>query len=260
MKSRIAASVRICIRDYLLRRTHLPLVQVRPSQIPGARLGVFVSGAVSSPWSPSQVIEEDQVLCLYPGVYSPGLPMTCIADGSGDEGFRLIGAEDDFDETIATPTPSGVPPSENSYLLHLTEQGGYLDGRALQDPMSLRDLTENPSCCAHYINHANDKRPNVRIVSFLWHDILTATTVIDNNNPSETWFAIPNVVRFDRTPWYWDELSQELILHDGSAVNCGAAAVATTCLYPDDELLLDYSLKDPLPKWAYPWYQRARTK
>jgi hypothetical protein len=170
-------------------------------------------------------------------VISPGLPLSINVDE-----VEFLGS---------LTTPSGIPTEENAYVLNLAETGGYIDGRALLDPDGRR-LDENPSACGHLLNH-NVDQANVRVVSFLWKDLLEGTPAVD----SKEYFSLPNVVRSDGALRY--RLGSEMVYyHNKDSPACaGAVFCATTNIKTGQEFFLDYGLlQRPLPSWASDWYEK----
>jgi hypothetical protein len=177
-----------------------------------------------------------------------------------------------FDDSVtylgSILTPSGVISERNGYIMNLqTPTGGYIDGMALfVDDVSchsakssrLRRLDENPSCCAHLLNHSK-ARSNVDVVPFRWEDALNFD--IDR---TEDKYDLPNVLRRDGSPYYainsdimyFDNSSTTLLSPTTSEYVWGAVLCATKYIEPDSELFLDYKLHSPLPLWAEPWYDK----
>ena len=63
------------------------------------------------------------------------------------------------------------------------------------------------------------------------------------------------------SPWYYDGIEEKVVRFSSSAASgtqsstcCGAALILTSSVAKGDELLLDYGLREPLPKWARDWY------
>lgn len=221
--------------QHLLSRHHKPLVIVQPSSVEGAGKGVFASDDIPAGYA----------ACLYPGVYTPGLPL-----------YTGI-LHDDCVYLAKEITPSGCPPEHNPYILNLhTFSGGYLDGNALQTAAEAecsrnRELDENPSACAHLVNH--NRKANVEVISFRWRDILG-----DGSRENERHFALPNTLRTDGTPWYLDRSAIVRFPtergRDERISLCGAAFCTRSRIEKGTELFLDYNLKEPVPAWASSWY------
>jgi hypothetical protein len=202
-------------------------VLVRDSTIPGAGQGVFSQHSA----------KPGTVLCLYPGVHTPALPTTV-----DDDSFLYLANQ---------ITPSGSPPCENAHILNLHSiGGGYLDGAALR--VGNRILDANPNACAHFVNHSV-KRANVNVLSFAWSNVLTPH--FKASLDKQSLYQIPNEVRSDNSPWYYDAGTNEVVLLDGRVgSNFGAAVRATKPIAVHEELFLDYGVIAPLPAWAKPWY------
>ena len=241
---------------YLLEKAHVPRVAVRPSEIPGAGNGVFYQGS-----GDNEEHDDVEVLCLYPGIYTPPLPLAAGMLSSLEDSNEVM------DLYLAKKLPpSGIDFQENAYVLNLgSPVGGYLDGCALETSTG-RPLNGSPSACGHLVNHFGNakstQQPNVQVVPFFWKDIL----------PSESHLMdlLPNTMRCDGSPWYFEAMEQRIIYFPEEVDNrqtlldpllAGAAIVASRGdgslpLHPDQELLLDYQLQpDALPKWAVGWYQ-----
>ena len=197
------------------------------------------------------------VMCLYPGIYTPGLPLACCADDA---------------EYLANQSPPSNAGSSsidnNAYIMNVTLMGGYIDGCALKSQYNNKDsnmLDMNPSACGHLINH-DSVRKNVDVVTFAWDQLITKrrdNDVTPNYNlDDESYYQIPNELRADATPWYYDTSLDEIISFPSRehtplshSLLCGAAIVLTTPISRGEELLLDYGLKKPYPNWAAEWYQ-----
>ena len=199
----------------LLQRSIPPVVEVASSHIEGAGIGVFTSTPIS----------RHTPLCLYPGVFSPGLP-------SGLHDAVYLGMES---------LPSRVIPTEtNAYIMNLKSIGGYIDGMATQS------LLENPSACAHLVNHSENA--NVEVISFWWSDVLDEIADTDMMGM----YDIPNSSRSDNTPWFY--FDNRIEYYSGKTRCAGAVFCALSDIQQNEELYLDYGLKNPLPPWAEGWY------
>ena len=234
-------------------------------------------------------------LCLYPGVYTPGLP-PLLAMADDDSMITYLGN---------TVPPSGIDNDHNAYILNIPEVGGYLDGLALSpssslsapappdnttppDDGSLLDnsnnddnkngdqfnsqrrmlLDENPSACGHKVNHST-RRANVSVIPFFWKDVFPENEPKDGFKTS----YLPNILRNDGSPWYHDGYNntiryfsaasaQEKIIvqpqqHSSFLLCCGAAICSLRTLQPGEEIFLDYGLRRPYPSWARDWYSTA---
>jgi hypothetical protein len=200
------------------------------------------------------------VLCLYPGVYSAGLPLSLDPAGD-DDSIQFLGHK---------MTPSGAQPDDNAYILNVkVKLGGYLDGQALNvhtdverrsapgidqallTTQSGRRLDENPSACAQLVNHSSN-HSNVAVVPFLWDDILDS-----DRCQSHDYYTLPNVLRSDGFPRYI--CGTEITYYQGSVGQvAGAAFVASQNIRSGEELCLNYALhRRPLPAWAANWYDSA---
>lgn len=167
-------------------------------------------------------------------------------------------------------TPSGVDQNKNAYILNVhTQMGGYIDALALDVSVNRsraddddeltprrRRLDENPSACAHLVNHSS-RKANVRVVPFIWVDVLP-----DYKSGDDDFFDLPNIVRTDGAPRFFQVHGSEMIFYEKgepsfSVLNvCGAVFCASTDISAGDELLLNYGLRKPLPSWAAQWYDQ----
>jgi hypothetical protein len=86
-------------------------------------------------------------------------------------------------------------------------------------------------------------------------DLRHGTCTINNNL-----FALPNDLRKDGSPWYFDGIIQRIQIFENSDKEplpsvCGGAIVISKPLDSGDELLLDYGLRKPYASWAKDWYK-----
>lgn len=216
---------------YLLHRHHSPLVEVRNSYMPYAGNGVFVK----------RPIEKGRVLCLYPGIYTPGLPNA---------------VESEY--LARTTPPSGGAIEDNAYILNLQIPGGYIDGAALDG--SEGRLDDNLSACGNIVNHSSDAA-NVEFMSFSYLDVFGEMIDADDTDI----MSFPNEVRVDGSPWYLDDVSGEIVKFPSSNAGdnrsidpllFGAAFCSLRDLEEGTEVLFDYQLKGPpYPAWAQEWYK-----
>ena len=89
----------------LLKRNHEPIVEVCNSSISGAGNGVFSRQCIN---------DTPRVMCLYPGIYTPGMPLHAT-------------------KYLANQVPpsfhrGGPGMHENAYIMNLQSCGGYIDG------------------------------------------------------------------------------------------------------------------------------------
>lgn len=210
---------------HLLNKSHKPSVKVATSTISGGGDGVFVAEKDVDPALP---------LCLYPGVYTPGLPLHVVSDDAASVYLAN-----------KTLPPSGIMFEHNAYIFNLSQLGGYIDGEALHHRSPI-----NPSACAHKINH-NARGANARVVPFYWSHVLREKEVHKGE-----FYDIPNALRNDNSPWYFD--GERVYCFNNSDTEhqplCGAVVFTTQPLEAGSELLLDYALKLPLPPWAREWH------
>ena len=212
----------------LLVRDHECLVNIQVSQLEGAGHGVFAGAE----------IKQGCILCLYPGVYTPPLPSF-----SSDEDVFLANIE----------SPTGRKMEECAYILNLQPSGGFLDGEALVTGFNER-MDTNPSACGHLVNHSST-HANVDILNFQWRLVLEN---LGAGKSRTTHFPLPNTMRLDGSPWYFDSQMNEVVRLNETHINLnslsGAAFYATRNINPGDELLLNYRLQRPYPDWAKDWY------
>lgn len=224
----------------LLKRSHEPYVSVKPSTIAGS--GVFTCRTITSNQLPL-------VVGLYPGIFTPPLPLHAMRSSA---------------EYLANKIPpsyffNGVDMDSNAYIINLQRSGGYIDGCALQSQYcKTSKLDSNPSACGHLVNHGG-YHYNTEVIDFCWDEIS-----LDQGEGSEPWYQIPNELRADGSPWYYDRMHEELVSFASEmqfdctimARTYGAALVLTHPLDEGEELLLDYKLTKPFPKWAEEWYEQ----
>lgn len=177
-----------------------------------------------------------------------------------------------------------MPPSRqrfqdfNSYILNIPDPptgrvgpvSGYIDGMALEvvdvllrdfhnaayDERVTQRLDENPSACGHFVNHSSlAANANVRVVPFAWEDIVPNFQFGD-----EATFDLPNIARKDGAPHFMYSHGSVMIFYDTGGLSFsvkgvgGAALCAMEDLDEGQELLRDYDLEEPMPRWAADWY------
>ena len=212
-------------------------------------------------------------MCLYPGIYTPGLP---------------FGVDVDAEYLANQAAPSSYCPSsaastidENAYILNLTLMGGYIDGCAVShyeydsdgnNVATVPLLNINPSACGHLINHSA-VRKNVDVLAFAWEEVTTGRReavfggVVKRDDDS-SYYSVPNELRADGSHWYYDTCLDEVISFPSKGKGhtplprtmlCGAAMILTAPVSQGEELLLDYGLKEPYPTWTKGWYEGSST-
>ena len=287
------------VHDILLK-SHVPRVAVQPSQIVGAGNGVFyVNPDDNESTSCSDEEHEHQqhqdqspqdqhqptVLCLYPGIYTPGLPSHIV---DGETSSMYLASNEEEDETGAL-TPSGISFQDNAYILNVpVPYNGYIDGNdtttTVMNSTSSSSIGEGARLllskfCGHHINHApSPNKPrtssdssrksssspaaNVRVVGFQWNDVrqvirgnllqlqqqqeldrrrchhdsygqhhqedydddtTTTATSFEDFTIQQYYHRIPNSIRNDGTPWYYDPYQQEIIFFPTSTSSSFAA-------------------------------------
>jgi hypothetical protein len=156
-----------------------------------------------------------------------------------------------------TKPPSGISFEANAYIVNLPECGGYIDGCPHLSIHGTK-VNENPSACGHLINH-DASNANVQVASFFWNEILDKTDI------AHARYSLPNRVRRDGSPWYFDGRNEEVVNFSREPEDfseeetsfellCGMAMILSSTIEPGQELLLDYGLKKPYPEWASDWY------
>lgn len=322
MKSPLSPALAQQIR-HLLQKSHTPKVRVSQSTIhPEAGKGVVSTSTVS----PSHDVPV--ALCLYPGVYTPGLPshVRMAADASADPVYlagvrppsfysghsvgggkagsnvesKNNGESDDKyeDKNWGQSVEGGLEMEDNAYVMNLQDCGGYIDGCALVDRHGAR-LEVNPSACGHLVNH-DSAVSNTAVVSFHWSHVFAGIDAVPQNGvavqdgdasmeksmlqleesnmeESDEFHSPPNELRMDGSPWYFDGVEQRIVnfptmmgdsksnsmanhseegAHDAPRqFLCGAALIVTKPIAKGEELLLDYKLRAPYPRWAMEWYK-----
>jgi hypothetical protein len=262
------------VRRLLLKKsstTKIPassLAEIRDySQIEGAGRGV---------WSKT-FIPKHCAFCLYPGVYTPGLPLhTTVLTAS---------AADDSGVNVAylgkSTTPSTRDFDENAYILNVQlSTGGYIDGLALEyttagngngeKKMILHRLDENPNACGHCINHSTT-RANAKVIKLTIQDNESSISKKDIVDDDQCYYSIPNIVRADKSPWYAvigekyhhhdksnDDNGDGIVRFTGNGKCCGAVFCAIRDINPEEEILFDFALFPPLPSWAKDWYDASQ--
>jgi SET domain len=273
------------VRRLLLKSTKTPppFVEIRDhSQIAGAGRGVFSTTRI-----PNQT-----AFCLYPGVYTPGLPMHTVVTSAAN-------AHDNVVVYLGKSSPPSAGAGDfdtNAYILNVQlPTGGYLDGLALEyttttfdrndETVVHRRLDENPNACGHCINHSS-ARANAEVISIDWTDIMLAGRRVVHEDESSSsrskeeeeeddrcYYAIPNIVRADKSPWYAvigeehnsndtnnddNDNHNGIFRFTGTGKCCGAVFCATRDIDAGEEILFDYALFPPLPAWAKDWYDAAQ--
>ena len=209
-------------------------------------------------------------MCLYPGIYTPGLPIhTLGATTAAASSCTFV-----YLANKSPPSKYGTDINDNAYIMNLNLScGGYIDGCALDSQIRRGGeknndvLDSNPSACGHLINH-HSVGNNVEVHSFAWDDILLDDERYDatTTRRADEHFTIPNELRADGSPWYYDATIDKLVSFPTSSEGgsqkkipppllCGAALVLTKPVSRGDELLLDYGLSEPYPPWAKGWYK-----
>jgi hypothetical protein len=229
LNQRLAKQVR-----HLLEKSRYPSVEVKKSCLSGAGRGVFSRLSVSDEMLP-------MVACLYPGIYTPGIPHVDSAEIGNDYLADQI-------------PPSQIPFENNEYIMNLQDKGGYVDGSSLEN-CNGRRLDTNPSACGHFVNH-DACNANTYFVSFAW-DYLLVGFDLRHGTINTNLFALPNDLRRDGSPWYFDGTIHRFENLDKEPLPsvCGGAIVISKPLDSGDELLLDYGLRKPYPSWAKDWYK-----
>mmetsp|Transcript_8444 Transcript_8444/g.15389 ORF Transcript_8444/g.15389 Transcript_8444/m.15389 type:complete len:247 (+) Transcript_8444:155-895(+) len=229
---------------HLLKKSNSPRVAIAESTITdknheSAGRGVFSQQKVSSN-------ELPMAMCLYPGIYTRGIPIHAMRSA-------------EYLANRSPPSNYGLDIGENAYIMNLNNCGGYIDGCALESQYGEYDALDiNPSACGHLVNH-DAARSNVEVISFAWDELITKDETMMSTK--EDHFALPNELRADGFPWYYDTALDKLVSFPSrdqkpppQKMLCGAALILTKPISHGEELLLDYGLGDPLPSWAEGWY------
>lgn len=87
----------------------------------------------------------------------------------------------------------------------------------------------------------------MEVLSFAWSDVCPNKKHLDTKEDA---YPLPNFVRNDGSPWYFDSGQSEVVYYTGIGSNVGAAFFAKQPIQDGDEVLLDYALLPPLPSWA----------
>ena len=241
---------------HLLLWNHTPLVKSGPSKIAGNGVFALVT------------IPENQVIALYPGVFTPPNPISSRANMPLEDCFSPV-----QELYLANKTsPAGIAVEDNAYILNLSRPGGYLDGACLSSPPDGRKLDLNPSACGHLINHSAISA-NVEYESFSWDMVLATLADHDNNYLSRIkddacLHDLPNANRQDGSAWYADQ--DQVVRFPNPDELCssirtnhsqehrfflgGAAFITTRTVDQGEEILLNYRLRKPYPAWARDWY------
>mmetsp|Transcript_17913 Transcript_17913/g.49675 ORF Transcript_17913/g.49675 Transcript_17913/m.49675 type:complete len:331 (-) Transcript_17913:73-1065(-) len=151
----------------LLRSQIQPLVEVKPSTKMSAGKGVFIRrandpniGDISS--ADENTVKAGTALCLYPGIYTPGLP-------------NFVGVASGIDPSILyfanQRDACGMPMDANAYILNTSHLGGYIDAsKGSLNQVQSGDWGTNPAACGHLVNHSALDF-NVSVVSFRWNSV-----------------------------------------------------------------------------------------
>lgn len=213
---------------------------VKSSSIPTAGNGVFSRRKIASD-------ELPLVACLYPGIFTPPVPI-----------YALRNAKYLANSIPPSYYSSGVEMNDNAYIMNLQGHGGYIDGCALESQYCKPALDSNPSACGHLVNH-NSRKVNAQVLDFCWDEVFTDEVDLDNDG-NNSLYHLPNELRADGSPWYYDSMHEEVISFRNKPLSnrgvFGAALILIKPLENEDELLLDYKLNEPLPNWAAGWYNQ----
>uniref|UniRef100_A0A7S3LS39 SET domain-containing protein n=1 Tax=Aplanochytrium stocchinoi TaxID=215587 RepID=A0A7S3LS39_9STRA len=247
------------VRNLLSVNSDIEAVSVRKSHLEVAGLGVFTCRKVYC----------GEVLCLYPGSYTPPLPP-----------YTVVGDNDFAGTAVYLATEEKELADSQAYVINLNDRGagigGRINGAELTSELQISDsdnttgrLDENPCACGHLVNHKPGKLANVEVLPFRWMDIVDADA-----QAHDSWtFNFPNEIRADGSPWFYDGHSKEIVYfpshtdipkskNENAWINhlksypmlSGAALVAKYDIDSRHELFLDYGLKEPYPPWAADWY------
>jgi hypothetical protein len=191
------------------------------------------------------------VVGLFPGVYSPGLPIfldvEAILPGVNDAAAIY---EMNYPKRIKEENASET----EVYRINLKTCGGGLDpgsSKGTTHAELARRMEANPFALGHKMNHPSAGGvPNVDGFDFKWNSNLDGL-VLDPQTSVEV--EVPNV--FCDGIWYIDPSTGETHLTNPSKVRlCGMAMVTLRPIEDGEELLLNYDLPStkPYPSWYTP--------
>ncbi|KAJ8904032.1 hypothetical protein NDN08_000562 [Rhodosorus marinus] len=184
-------------------------LHVRPSTIPNAGNGVFLSGHA----------DPGDLVALYAGVYFPPIPPENFA--SSHQYSAPVG------RSITT-----IPLEEELYTINL-EGGGCINAYDASNRIG-RNHTDNPYAVGHMINHPQD-RVVARVVpaTFVWPDEYRKNA--PNKLHDGAWFVDAATLRPVKIP-------EDLPLR-------GVALIASRTIEDGSEIFLRYNCKRPFPDW-----------
>ena len=150
---------------------------VEPSRISqDAGLGVFSHGS----------IQKGDVVALYPGKYYPPLPVWAVTSSDTSSGVLL--------------TNERLKCTQNNYIIHCNEIGGFIDGSAGAVPANLASRY----AVAQLINHpAQTSLPNVWAFSFNWNAVVDLVGVHQSFAINVRQLA-SQINTVGEGPWYLD--------------------------------------------------------
>ena len=172
----------------------LSLMQLIPNFPYASSALLFLRGVFSQKKVSSN--ELPMVMCLYPGIYTRGIPIHAMQTA-------------EYLANRSPPSNYGLDIGENAYIMNLNNCGGYIDGCALESQYGEYDALDiNPSACGHLVNH-DAARSNVEVISFAWDELVGNDETMMSTK--EDHFALPNELRANGFPWYYDTALDKLV-------------------------------------------------
>ena len=164
----------------LLKREHMPLVHVGTSNTVGAGSGVFSRQSIDT---------IPTAMCLYPGIYTPGMPPYAT---------QYLANQVPPSFYTSQRGKEGPNMHENAYIMNLQSCGGYIDGWTIKSQYDGEKLDANHSACGHLINH-HARDHNTSVYSFCWNDVLEHNTQTKSarRGGDESHFQLPNEMLSD---------------------------------------------------------------
>jgi len=201
--------------------------EVISSNLLGAGQGVIAHGT----------IPKHQLVCFYPGYYSPPPPVWSVTSATGDACIRV----------------GNLTMIESIYRI-CCHGGGTIDSTGF--PRSQLP----PYCHGDIVNHPNKgMKPNVFPVDFYWEDILSHAEQhwsSENNSKQQVMKYAQSINQIEKESiWYIDGSTLEPIpLSSYTKLPAGIALISLETIPDGTELLMDYRFNedDVLPDWYTP--------
>lgn len=187
-------------------------VHVSPSRISKeAGLGVFAN----------MDIVKGSIVAFYPGYYIPPLPLWAVTTLTGDPMTHL-----------------SKPKTNSCYVIHCTNNGGYLDAAEVNFDYF------NTSRVAHLINHPpKGSTANVYSIDFKWQEVFPNVDIK---------FDFKTLNPIGEGPWYIDQASNNCVyLHENCASHVGMVFIAKRDIVTEEELFFNYNYEkgSNVPTW-----------